>query len=378
MLLSDKRKARELVLEMKGKILILVNRDFVLYNFRLELVDRLIKEEYEVYISLPYGAKVDEMVKMGCTFIPTEIDKRGTNPLKDIKLIRRYRNIYNDIKPDMILMYTTKVDIYGGLVARLKKIPYIVNVSGLGTALEYKSMLQNLMITLYRMAVKKAKCVFFQNEENQEFFKSHHMYNGRQILIPGSGVNLNHWKLMEYPDDKNGVEFVFIARIIKEKGIDDYLYVANEIHKGYPKTIFHVLGPCDGDYKEILSDYDNKGIIKYHGEVKDTRVYLKNAHCIIHPSFYPEGISNVLLESAASGRPVITTDRSGCRDTVENGKTGFVFRQRNREELLECVREFMNMENEERRKMGLNGRRKMEREFDRNIVVESYMAQIKI
>jgi galacturonosyltransferase len=361
---------------MKGKILILVNRDFVLYNFRLELVERLLKEGYEVYISLPYGAKVDEMVQMGCSFIPTEIDKRGKNPLKDLRLIHRYEEIYEQIKPDMILMYTTKVDIYGGLVAGVKKLPYIVNVSGLGTALEYDSALQKLMIVLYKRAVKSANCVFFQNIENQRFFENHHMYKGKQVLIPGSGVNLEHWGLLDYPDDKESVEFLFIARVIKEKGIEDYLYAAEKIHSEYPKTVFHVLGPCDGDYNDILTEYEAKGIIKYHGEVKDTRKYLKNAHCTIHPSFYPEGISNVLLESAASGRPVITTDRSGCRETVENGVTGFMFPQRDREKLLECVREFMNMENEERKSMGLNGRRKMEREFDRNIVVESYMAQI--
>jgi galacturonosyltransferase len=232
------------------------------------------------------------------------------------------------------------------------------------------------MIVLYKRAVKNARCVFFQNMENQRFFENHHMYKGKQVLIPGSGVNLEHWGLLDYPDDKESVEFLFIARVIKEKGIEDYLYVAEKIHSEYPKTVFHVLGPCDGDYKDILTEYESKGIIKYHGEVKDTRQYLKNAHCTIHPSFYPEGISNVLLESAASGRPVITTDRSGCRETVENGVTGFMFPQRDREKLLECVREFMNMENEERMNMGLNGRRKMEREFDRNIVVESYMAQI--
>jgi galacturonosyltransferase len=360
---------------MKGKILILVNRDFVLYNFRLELVERLLKEGYEVYISLPYGAKVDEMVQMGCSFIPTEIDKRGKNPLKDMRLIHRYEEIYEQIKPDMILMYTTKVDIYGGLMARLKKIKYIVNVSGLGTALENKNILQKLIIILYKEAIKRAKCVFFQNAENQEFFSRHHIYKGKQKLIPGSGVNLERWSLLNYPDDKNGVEFVFIARIIKEKGIEDYLYVAEVIHKEYPKT---VLGPCDGDYKEILSVYNNKGIIKYHGEVKDTQLYLKNVHCTIHPSFYPEGISNVLLESAASGRPVITTDRSGCMETVENRITGFIFPQRNRAKLLECVRDFMEMDNKERKNMGINGRKKMEREFDRNIVVESYMEEIDI
>ena len=165
--------------------------------------------------------------------------------------------------------------------------------------------------------------------------------------------------------------------MIKEKGIEEYLAAAKQIKAEYPDAVFHVLGPCDGAYEDILEAYETDGIIQYHGMVQDTRCYLKKAHCTIHPSYYPEGISNVLLESAACGRPVITTDRSGCRETVEDGVTGFVFEQRNRDELIRCVRRFMEMGNEERRVMGLAGREKMEREFDREIVVGAYMEEIR-
>lgn len=359
------------------KILIMVNRDFVLYNFRIELVERLLQENYKVYICLPYGEKVDKMIAMGCKFVPVEIDKRGKNPFRDLKLIRSYRTILKRIQPDMLLMYTTKVNIYAGILAGRMKIPYLMNVSGLGTALEYKSIIQKLMISLYKKAARHAKCLFFQNSENQAFFEEHRMYSGSQQLIPGSGVNLKRWHLMDYPDSIHGVEFLFIARVIKEKGIEEYLAAAKQMKAEYPDTKFHVLGPCDGEYEDVLEEYEKNGVIQYHGMVQDTREFLKRAHCTIHPSYYPEGISNVLLESAACGRPVITTNRSGCRETVEDGVTGFVFEQKNRAALIRCVRKFMKMGNEERRAMGIAGREKMVREFDREIVVEAYLKKIR-
>lgn len=358
------------------KVLFMVNRDFVLYNFRLELVERLLKEQYEVHICLPYGEKVDKMVEMGCKFIPIEIDKRGTNPIRDTKLMLDYYRIMKQVKPDMILMYTTKVDIYGGIVAGMLKIPYLLNVSGLGTAVEFESPLQKLMIFLYKLACKKAKCVFFQNQENLDFFLDRKMYDGKYQLIPGSGVNLKKWELLEYPKDET-VEFMFVARVIKEKGIEEYLETAKQIRSEYPQTVFHVMGPCDGEYEQKLKEYEEAGYIKYHGMVQDTGEYLKNAHCAIHPSFYPEGISNVCLEAAASGRPVITTNRSGCRDTVDNGVTGYIFEQKNTEQLIGCVRKFMQMSNKERKQMGLAGREKMEKEFSREIVIKAYMKEIE-
>ena len=359
------------------KILILVNRDFVLYNFRVERVEKLLNEKYDVYIWLPYGEKVEEMKKMGCKFIPIDIDTRGTNPVRDMKLIKDYFKIFRKVKPDMILLYTTKVCIYGGIVAGMMNIPYLENISGLGTAVENQSKLQNFMIMLYKMAVRKADCVFFQNKENMCFFEKHKIKCRKRKLIPGSGVNLERWYPMPYPDEENGVHFLFIARVIKEKGIEEYLSCAKYIHKKYPETVFHVLGPCDGDYKEILERLQNQGIIQYHGMVQDTREFLKYAHCTIHPSFYPEGISNVLLESAACCRPVITTDRSGCIDTVDDKITGFVFPQRDTKALVNRVERFLALTNEEKRKMGLNGRQKVMKEFNREIVIKKYITEIR-
>lgn len=358
------------------KILILVNRDFVLYNFRVELVEKLLNEKYDVYICLPYGEKVEEMKKMGCKFIPIDIDTRGTNPVRDMKLIKDYFKIFRKVKPNMILLYTTKVCIYGGIVAGMMNIPYLENISGLGSAVENQSKIQSFMIMLYKLAVRKADCVFFQNRENMRFFEKHEIKCRKRKLIPGSGVNLERWYPMPYPDEENGVHFLFIARVIKEKGIEEYLSCAKYIHKKYPETVFHVLGPCDGDYKEILEKLQNQGIIQYHGMVQDTREFLKYAHCTIHPSFYPEGISNVLLESAACCRPVITTDRSGCIDTVDDKITGFVFPQRDTKALVNRVERFLALTNEEKRKMGLNGRQKVMKEFNRQVVTEAYMKEV--
>lgn len=359
------------------KVLFLANRDFVLYNFRFELLERLIREKYDVYICLPYGPKVDLMEAAGAKFIAIEVEGRGTNPIKDLDLIKRMNQIFKKLSPDVILMYTTKTDIYGGIVAGYRNIPYIVNVSGLGTAVGQKNKIKGLVISLYRLAVKKADCVFFQNKGNEEFFKHHNIKVNKERLIPGSGVNLEKWKYLPYPSDENGIHFLFIARVIKEKGIEHYLKTAREIRRRYPETHFHILGPCDGDYKEILDKYQQKGIVEYHGMVQDTADYLMTAHCTIHPSFYPEGISNVLLESAASGRPVITTDREGCKETVEDGMSGYVVPQRNTEKLIEAVERFLKLSNAERCEMGKKGREKMEREFNRQIVIDAYMEEIE-
>ena len=363
--------------EMKNKILILANRDFVIYNFRFELLQRLINEEYEVYVCIPYGPKVESMKDIGCQYIPIEIDRRGTNPLKDIELIKTYKKIFNKIKPDLILSYTTKVDIYSGIVSSHLKIPYIINISGLGTAVEEKSFIQNITIKLYNKSTKNADCVFFQNEDNVKFFDDHKIKYRKKVLIPGSGVNLKKWSLLPYPEEKDGLDFLFIARIIKEKGIEQYLYAAKEVKKIFPTAKFHVLGPCDDEhYKKMLDDYKKSNIIIYHGMVQDTSEYLKFAHCTIHPSYYPEGISNVLLETCASGRPIITTDRPGCKEVVDDGVNGFMVKQQDKEDLVEKVIRFCNLTKEARIKMGLAAREKVEKEFDRNIVINAYDKEI--
>lgn len=356
------------------KILILTNNDVGLYKFRKELIEKLVVEN-EVFISLPFGEYISHFEKIGCTFINTPINRRGKNPFTDIKLLLNYRKIISEVKPDVVLTYTIKPNVFGGLASRLKNVPYISNITGLGTAVETSGWIQQLTLNLYRVGLKKASCVFFQNEDNMKFFENRKIITGKQRLIPGSGVNLDHFKLLDYPKGKN-IEFIFIARIMKEKGIDQYLATAEFIKNKYPNTVFHILGECEESYMDILKDMQDKGSIVYHGRQDDVREFHNISNCTIHPTYYPEGMSNVLLESAACGRPIITTDRPGCKEIVDKGINGYVVKERNSNDLIKKVEEFLKLSYEEKRSMGLNGREKVEKEFSRKIVVDSYMEEI--
>ncbi|WP_419958030.1 glycosyltransferase family 4 protein [Psychrobacillus psychrotolerans] len=357
-----------------AKILILANNDVGLFNFRKELIEELIKEN-EVYISLPYGDLIPKLEELGCKFIDTPISRRGTNPLTDIKLFLKYRSIIKEIGPDVVLTYTIKPNIYGGIASRMSAVPYIANITGLGTAVENGGILQSITLFLYKISLKKAKCVFFQNKENRDFITDKiKMSNHR--LIPGSGVNLKQYSLMDYPKD-GVVNFLFIARIMKEKGIDQYLDAAEYIKRKYSNTEFHILGFCEDAYEAKLKELQEVGIIQYHGMQSDVREFHKISHCTIHPSYYPEGMSNVLLESAACGRPIITTDRSGCREIVEEGVSGFLVEQRNSQDLINKIERFLHLDYKQKKLMGAESRKMVETKFDRQIVIEAYINEIK-
>ena len=359
------------------KILILANNDIGLYNFRKELIERLIQEKNEVYISLPNGERVKDLEKLGCTFVETNVDRRGTNPIKDLKLILKYKNILKKVKPNIVLTYTIKPNIYGGLMCRIKNIPYICNITGLGTAAENESIVQKIVFVLYKCALKRVKCCFVQNSENLQFLTDNKLVDKMRCkLIPGSGVNLKHFKVLPYPNNSENVRFLFISRIMKEKGIEQYLEAAKTIKGKYSDTEFHVLGFCEQEYEEQLQQLTEKGIINYHGLQKDVIPFLEETSCLIHPSYYPEGMSNVLLEASASGRPVITTNRSGCKETVEDGKTGYIIEMKNSQQLIDKIEEFLKLSNEQRKQMGLDARKKVEKEFDRNIVIEEYLKNL--
>lgn len=190
-------------------------------------------------------------------------------------------------------------------------------------------------------------------------------------------MNLEHFKVLPYPDGDEKIKFLFISRIMKEKGIEQYLDLAKYITEKYKNTEFHILGFCEQEYEKILEDLQKDKIIYYHGLQKDVIPFLKESSCLIHPSYYPEGMSNVCLEASASGRPVITTNRSGCKEIVEDGTTGFIVNIKDSKDLIGKVEKFINLSKTEREKMGLNARKKVEKEFDRNIVVNVYMEQIK-
>lgn len=358
------------------QILILANNDIGLYKFRKELIEELLKQKYEVYISLPNGKFIHELINLGCNYIETNISRRGTNPVTDLKLMVKYRKIIMDIKPDVVLTYTIKPNVYGGIACELMNVPYIANITGLGSAVENQGIMQKITVILYKIAFYKLNCVFFQNKENMKFFIDKKIAIGKHKLIPGSGVNLNHFHILEYPSDET-VEFVFISRIMKEKGIDQYLEAAQYIRSKYPNTRFHICGFCEEAYENKLKELQEKGIIEYHGMIRDVREIISQTHCIIHPTYYPEGMSNVLLESAASGRPLITTNRSGCREIVDDGINGFIVEQQNSKDLIEKIEKFLRITYEEKKKMGIEGRKKVEKEFDRCIVVKKYMMELK-
>ncbi len=357
------------------KVLILVNHDVVIYNFRKELVERLLKDGYEVYISSPSGERIDDLVAMGCKHIEAKIARHGTNVIEELKLLNYYKKIIKEIEPDVVLSYTIKPNIYGGMACRMLKVPYIANITGLGTAVENRGLMQNITTTLYRIAFKKINCLFFQNTENRQFFIDKNLAVGKHRLIPGSGVNLEHFNILDYPSDET-IEFTFISRIMKEKGIEQYIEAAEFIRNKYPNTRFHICGFCEEAYEDILKVLQEQGIVTYHGMQRDVRVILQKTHCTIHPTYYPEGMSNVLLESSACGRPIITTNRSGCRETVDDGVNGFIVEQQNSRDLIEKIEKFLKLSYEEKRLMGLAGRKKVEKEFDRQIVIEAYMDEI--
>lgn len=356
---------------MAKRILLLANKCSGILSFRKEVVEEFINQGFEVTVHLPYDTRINELKGLGCNVICSEnLVRKGKNPFTDLSLYREYLSLMRNVQPDVVLTYTIKPNIYGSLAAKKLNLPYIVNITGLGTAVENPGILQKITVNLYRRAMSKANTIFFQNSANQDFFASRNINNSVHRLIPGSGVNLTHHILQPYPEDPSPVKFLFISRLMKQKGIEEYFACA-EHFKG--KAEFHILGSCEEDYADKLRHLESEGIVKYHGVQKDVRPFIANVHCLIHPTYYPEGMSNVILESAAAGRPVITTNRPGCREAVEDGITGYLFQERDREGLINKVKRFLSLSNSERKEMGLKGRQKMENEFDRQIVVKAYL-----
>ncbi len=357
------------------KVLIVANADIGLYKFRKELLEELVKEN-EVYIVLPKGEFYDELVAIGCHYIVAELDRHSTNLIKELKIFSIYKKIIKNVKPDIVFTYTIKPNVYAGMICASLGVPYVANITGLGTAVVNPSLIQILVVSLYKFGLRKAQKVFFQNTENRDFMVTKGVVKGSYEMIPGSGVNLNNYTVSEYPNGDT-VDFIFVSRIMKEKGIDQYLDAALEIRKRHPETRFHICGFCEQEYEDKLKKLDADGIIIYHGFVKDMAAIYKRMSCTIHPTYYPEGLSNVLLESAASGRPIITTNRSGCREVVDNGVNGYIIEEKNSEDLIEKIEMFLGKSVKEREQMGLAGRAKVEREFDRQIVIDKYLGELK-
>lgn len=360
---------------MSKKILFLSNHFITLFSFRKELIRKLVEDGHEVILSLPEDPDNKYFLDLGCKIVLTPIDRRGVNPAKDIKLLVFYKKMISEICPDIIFSYTIKPNIYGCL-AHGKRYKQICNITGTGATFLKKNAVSGICKVLYRLSFRNAYKVFFQNTGDRDFFVKNKMLKGNYEMLPGSGCNLEEHPYVPMRDD--GItRFLFIGRVMKLKGIDEYLEAAKSIREKYNNTEFYIAGwNEEEEYKKIVAEYEQKGYVKYIGFRKDINDWIEKCHCTVLPSHGGEGIPNVLLESAAIGRVCIGSNINGTRDVIEDRVTGLLFKTGDAVDLTEKIEQFMNMSGEERSTMGMAGRKKIEREFNRRTVIQKYMDEV--
>lgn len=360
---------------MKNIVMITNDTTFA-YNLRREIIERFVQEGYHVTLIAEFLSHVEALSAAGCNLINIQTGRHGTSVMKDVRLFLKYLQILHSCQPDIVLTNNIKPNVYAGLACRLLRIKYIPNITGLGTPVEKPGPMQSLTTFLYKIGVAGASAILFQNKENEKFFQERKLVSPKSkvILLPGSGVNLQSHPLMEYPQDGK-IHFLFVARIMKEKGIDLFLSAARKFHN--ENHVFEVVGGCDDEnYLKILKEAQEQGFIIYHGLQKDVTPFYERCSCLLYPSYYPEGMSNVLLEAAACGRPAIAADRSGCQETVDDGVSGYIVPVNDEQAVLQAVEKFLNLTWQQRRDMGLAARAKVEREFNREIVVQKYLKEL--
>lgn len=361
----------------KKRILILSNHYITLYNFRKELIKRLNDEGHEVYISMPKSDDNKFFKEMGCKIIETPVDRRGINPARDFGLIMTYIRIMIKIKPDIIFSYTIKPNIYGSIASNITKNKQVNNITGTGGTFLKRNFVSEIAKILYKMSIKKSYKVFFQNSGDKDLFVKNNMVKDNYAMLPGSGVNLQQFQVSDLPSDEE-TNFIFMGRVMTLKGIEQYLETAKVVKAEYPSTNFYIAGFIEEDkYKPIIDEYNSKGTIKYIGFQKDIKSWIEKCHCTILPSHGGEGVPNVLLESAAMGRICIASMINGSKDVIDDGETGYLFETGSGKDLIDKVRNFIDISFEDKVKIGLAGRAKIEREFDREIVIEKYLHEIK-
>ncbi len=356
------------------KVLILANGTSTLL-FREELLAELVHQGYELYISTTKDDKNEYFKSMGATIIETEIDRRGVNPIKDLKLLLFYRKLLKQIRPDVVLSFTIKPNIYGGWCCGRAKIPFFPTITGLGTSANTKKWLKIITIMLYRQGLKKAIKVFCQNTTNRDFFQKNRIIGENIVLVPGSGVNLDRYSLQEYPEDDGTVRFLFVGRIMKEKGVDELLEAAKRLQTKYTQLVIDMVGGCDAEYQGHWNTENLPSSLHYQGKTDKVVSFHQSHHAAILPTYH-EGMANALLEAAACGRPVLASKIHGCLETFEEGISGIGFNVKDVDDLCRAIEDFIRLPYKEKKQMGLNGRQKMEKEFDRKKVVAAYMSEI--
>lgn len=359
------------------RILILANNDMGLYKFRKELIVELLNQKHEIYISLPDGEFVRQLESMGCKFIDTFIDRRGINPFVDIKLLKRYRLMMKEINPDLVITYTIKPNIYGGLSARMANVRYVVNITGLGTAFQKNGLIKTIVITMYKVALRKVKVVFFENSSNRdEFIKYNICPREKMCVLNGAGVNTEEFPYIQYPHN-DVFRFLFIGRVMKEKGVEELFWATKKLIEKNLKVKLDVVGPCEENYEKVLKQYEQEGWLIYHNYQEDVRPFIELCDCFILPSWH-EGMANTNLECASSGRPIITSNIPGCREAVIDGKTGFLCESMNNDSVYSVMHKIIKLTWEQRKNMGIEGRKYMKNTFEKRNVINQTIFALEI
>ncbi|HAT4122600.1 glycosyltransferase family 4 protein [Clostridium perfringens] len=356
------------------KILIISNSSSGLYKFRKDLIKELTKNN-ELAVITPNSGFISELENLGCSLNILDINRRGKNILSELKLIFKYKKLIDLYKPEKIITYTIKPNIYIGLITRCLGIDFYPNITGLGTAFQKDNIFKKFIVFSYKIAFKKASKVFFENESNKNLFiKEKICSENNSIVLNGAGVNLNEFNFTELPKF-DSINFLFMGRIMKEKGIEELIDAINIIKKKYPNTYFHILGGLEESYESKLTKLESRNLISYHGIVKDVKPYIKQSHCIVLPSYH-EGMSNTLLESAAMGRALITSDIPGCREVVKDNKSGYLHKVKDSKDLANKMEKFILLSNEEKISFGKEARKIVEESFDKEKVVEKTIENI--
>jgi glycosyltransferase involved in cell wall biosynthesis len=371
---------------MSKKILISINTAWNLLNFRAGLINGLISSGFEVIAVAPSDKYVAELELIGCRFVHLEMENQGTHPVHDLLLLWRYCRLLKTEKPDLCLFYTVKPNVYGSLASSLCSIPFINNVSGLGAIFIQGGWLKRFVSALYKLAFRNSNRVFFQNSDDLALFLENKLVKVELTdLLPGSGINLHRFSPVDDADRKLltvPFRFLLIARMLKDKGVVEFVNAAQLLKESGVKAEFCLLGFLDVQNPAAISrdqmkEWTDQGYVQYDGVSDDVREHIVSAHCIVLPS-YREGTPRALLEAAAMGKPIITTNVVGCKEVVENGVSGFLCKVKNVEDLVLKMKEMLVLSEDQRQLMGQNGRLKMEKEFDEKIVIQKYLKAIDL
>ena len=358
-----------------------LNTSWNIYNFRMSLIRALISEGHEVHTIAPKDDFTPLLEAEGCRHHNVRMDSRGANPIKDSALIAELFFIYRNIRPEIILQYTIKPNIYGTLAAAMLKIPVINNVCGLGTVFLKDNLVSAIAIWLYRISFRFAHKVFFQNPEDLKLFVNKKMVRPEAVdLVPGSGIDLNRFQIMPFKRNET-FTFLLISRLITDKGILDYIEAVKSLKKEGFQARFQILGAIDPEHKrgikvDLIRQWTENHVIEYLGTTVDVRKYIQRADCVVLPS-YREGTPRTLLEAASSGKPIIATDVPGCSHVVVDQYNGFLCRMKDSSDLAAKMRQLSVCKDEELAQLGRNGRLKMEAEYDENLVINKYLRALE-